>query len=97
MPENEVEAPAVAEAQPEKFDFVCEVPRCGFVSYGWTTKEQADARAEQHKNEHDTGEPMVELIEFEAQVGFIRGDAVPDRNAVMSVDDGQGNITETEV
>jgi len=57
---------------PGKHDFVCEVPRCGFVSLAWDTKENASSRGVQHQLEHDTGEAMPELKDFEAMVGFER-------------------------
>ena len=44
-------------------DYEC--PECGFASSGWSTKKARDERAKQHKAEHETGEPMPELIEFE--------------------------------
>ena len=53
-------------------DFTCDVPRCGWASFAWDTPEQAAARGVQHQNEHDTGELMPELTEFEASVGFVR-------------------------
>lgn len=43
-------------------DFECE---CGFVSAGWPTKKAAEARGKQHAAEHETGEPMPELVDFE--------------------------------
>jgi hypothetical protein len=53
-----------------KVDFVCERPRCGWRSYGWHNATQAEARGIEHYNEHDTGELMTDLREFEASVGF---------------------------
>lgn len=55
-------------------DFQCPKPGCEFASLGWATDEQADARGAEHLNEHDTGEPMTELVAFEQSVGFIRGE-----------------------
>ncbi len=51
-------------------NFECDVPRCGFRSLGWETQAQADARGAQHAKEHETGELMQGLREFEAEVGF---------------------------
>lgn len=51
-------------------EYIC--PRCGFITNGWDTQEQADARGEQHINEHETGELMQDLLSFEASVGFVR-------------------------
>ena len=45
---------------------------CGFQTSGWDTQEQADLRIAEHLKEHETGEPMRELIEFEQAVGFKR-------------------------
>lgn len=58
----------------DKFDFECDVDRCGFTSRGWHTAEAAEARGTEHHNEHETGEPMTELVEFEHSVGFVRPD-----------------------
>lgn len=44
-----------------QFAFLC--PQCEFVSAGWPTKSGADQRGKQHANEHETGEPVPELIE----------------------------------
>ena len=46
-------------------DFTCAL--CGFVSAGWPSKAQAQARGEQHAAEHETGEPMPELSAFRAE------------------------------
>lgn len=54
--------------------FTCDVPGCEFTSSGWDTEEQASARGAEHKNEHETGQPMTELTAFEASVGFVRGE-----------------------
>ena len=51
-------------------DFQC--PKCEFVSRGWATEEQAAARGAEHLNEHETGQPMTELVAFEKSVGFKR-------------------------
>ena len=45
--------------------YQCPDPGCGFTSEGWPTKKARDARGRQHQAEHDTGEPMPELIDFE--------------------------------
>lgn len=45
---------------PEGHQYVC--PDCGFTSYGWPDQESADARGERHQTEHETGEPMPELV-----------------------------------
>ena len=70
-----------------KADFVCEhalgfhpvtrevTKTCGWFSRGWDNEEQAQARADQHANEHETGELMPELVEFEQSVGFERAEA----------------------
>lgn len=44
------------------YDYECP---CGFVSRGWSKKKDADARGAQHEAEHETGEVMPELAEFE--------------------------------
>lgn len=58
------------------YDFVCErqdgTRACEFTSRKWPEVDQAVARRDQHYAEHDTGVPMVELIEFEGMVGFVR-------------------------
>ena len=54
--------------------FTCDVPGCEFASFGWDTEEQASARGAEHKNEHETGQPMTELTAFEASVGVVRGE-----------------------
>lgn len=46
----------------ETHDFICD--RCEFVSHGWGTEVERDARGEQHHAEHDTDEPMQELADF---------------------------------
>jgi hypothetical protein len=52
------------------YDVVCEDVNersgdpCGFTSTGWPTKADRDARAAQHKAEHETGDPMPELADF---------------------------------
>lgn len=56
----------------EKWDFTCDVPNCGWSSREWPEETMATARGEQHYNEHITGEPAMELIEFERSVGFTR-------------------------
>lgn len=69
------------EPESEGFDFECDldvlgraieegspVARCGFVSRGWPTYEARNARAEQHYHEHETGEPMPELVDAGIEV-----------------------------
>jgi hypothetical protein len=48
-------------------DFEC--PDCGWLSRGWATKKARDERGRQHKAEHETGEPMSELADFERSNG----------------------------
>ena len=43
--------------------------QCGFVSTGWPTKTVRDARKREHKDEHATGEPMSEIVDFRDQHG----------------------------
>lgn len=38
---------------------------CGFESSGWSSKQKATARGAEHKAEHESGEPMRELADFE--------------------------------
>jgi hypothetical protein len=49
-------------------DFTCDIEErgaeCGFTSTGWPTKADRDARAKQHKAEHESGQPMPELADF---------------------------------
>jgi hypothetical protein len=49
-------------------DFTCDTvergAECGFTSTGWPTKADRDARAAQHKAEHESGQPMPELADF---------------------------------
>lgn len=42
---------------------VCE---CGYFSFGWPLKKQAQMRLDAHKNEHETGEEMPSKDEVEA-------------------------------
>lgn len=44
-------------------DYEC--PDCDFTSTGWPTKKAANARGKQHAAEHETGDPMPELVDFE--------------------------------
>jgi len=56
-----------------KFDFLCEYPagQCApFLSQGWDTEAQAEARGAEHVNEHETGELMQDLHAFQESVGF---------------------------
>lgn len=64
MSENAAEASAVG------YDFVCDRPRCGFKSTGWSTQELADARGAQHYDEHDTGIAAPELHMFRVEQGL---------------------------
>lgn len=54
-----------------KFEFVCDEPRCGFSSTNWDTTEQAQERFDQHLQEHATGEPMIELADYQQSVGYV--------------------------
>lgn len=54
----------------DKFDFECEI--CEWSSRQWPEETMALTRGDEHYNEHVTGEPMRELIEFEQSVGFVR-------------------------
>jgi len=56
----------------ETFTYACDRPGCIFTSTGWATLEQATARGDEHLREHDTGELMTELVEFEKAIGFQR-------------------------
>lgn len=40
---------------------------CSFKSQGWATKALAEARGKEHAREHETGELMTDIIEFEKQ------------------------------
>lgn len=56
-----------------KYDFLCDFPAgtCApFLSQGWETEAQAEARGAEHLAEHETGEPMTELVAFQESVGF---------------------------
>lgn len=50
----------------ELWTMECAAP-CGFKSQGWATKGLAEARGKEHANEHETGELMTEIVEFEKQ------------------------------
>lgn len=56
----------------ESYTYACDRAGCIFTSTGWSTLEQATARGDEHLREHDTGELMTELVEFEKTVGFQR-------------------------
>jgi hypothetical protein len=43
------------------YDLYCE---CGFLSEGWPTKKLAEARCDQHLEEHRTGKPAPPHIEL---------------------------------
>lgn len=47
-------------------DYSCK--KCGFRSTDHETKAQADARGEEHEQEHETNEPMREIGEFLKEV-----------------------------
>lgn len=49
----------------ETYGFTCS---CGFDSPGHPTKRSRDARAAQHRDEHDSGEAMPELAVFRGDV-----------------------------
>lgn len=51
----------VQDVADETHGFVCD---CGFASTNWPTKKAAQERAQQHKNEHETGELMPDVNEF---------------------------------
>ena len=55
--------------------FTCSKPGCVFTSSGWATEEQAAARGAEHLTEHDTGQLMTDLVEFEKSVGYERPQA----------------------
>lgn len=40
---------------------------CGFDTAGWPTKADAEDRIALHAQEHETGEPMSELRDFEIE------------------------------
>lgn len=58
---------ASTEGQPE-FDVVCS---CGWRSTGWADVEHAKARAQQHADEHTSGEPAQELHDFRLERGIV--------------------------
>lgn len=43
---------------------------CGFASNGWAVKKHAQARIAEHAAEHESGEPMRELRDFEVELGL---------------------------
>lgn len=49
---------------PDTYTFGCD---CGFVSSNWPTKKAAQERAQQHKQEHLTGDLMEDIDEFLAR------------------------------
>jgi hypothetical protein len=63
--ENEAEV-----ASEEGYGFECPRPGCGFRSDGWRLKKHSVARAKQHDEEHETGEPMPELADFKTHEGI---------------------------
>lgn len=48
----------------DTYGFTCP---CGFTSTGWEVKAAAVARDKQHATEHDTGQPMPELADFDRE------------------------------
>lgn len=43
---------------------------CGFKTLGWPRKKDAVGRINEHRAEHETGEPVRELVEVNAEVGL---------------------------
>lgn len=68
---------AAKPAEPETFEWVCPVTpqSCGdgpgrpYRTSGWLSQDVADARGAEHLREHETGEPMTELAQFERDHG----------------------------
>lgn len=69
--------PPVEEA-PVTFEWVCPITpqSCGdkaagipFRTSGWLSQDVAAARGAEHLREHETGEPMTELAQFEREHG----------------------------
>lgn len=54
----------VRAGQEGTYSFGCD---CGFASYNWPTKKAAQERAQQHKQEHLTGDLMEDIDEFLAK------------------------------
>ena len=61
------------------WDYECEfVGQCGDLATGipfrstqWPKKAQAEARGQEHEEEHKTGEPMRPLHEFREEHGVV--------------------------
>lgn len=72
---------------PEGFHAVCPRlrPRCGWVSYGWPTQEQADMRLAEHEEEHQSGEAAPELFLSEAAFVDLPEDEIEMRKTVHEV------------
>lgn len=49
------------------YDAICPVPRCGFVSYGWSNAPTANERAVTHLAEHSTREQLRVGINLKTQ------------------------------
>jgi len=43
---------------------------CGFQTSNWPSQKLADERGAEHMQEHETGEPMRELADFELEKGL---------------------------
>jgi hypothetical protein len=59
---------AVSQSEDGTWGFECQENNCEWTSTGWETKKLATTRGDQHKDEHESGEPMQELAEFEGRV-----------------------------
>lgn len=44
---------------------------CGYTTTGWPNAEVASERLAQHAKEHETGEPMEELVAFRERLGLV--------------------------
>lgn len=55
----------------------------GFTSSGWSTRELAQTRGQQHFDEHKSGEAMPSLEDFRVDQGL----AVADDGSVVKVED----------
>lgn len=62
----------VKDDDPGTYDAEC---ACGFTSAGWPQRKLAAARVDEHAAEHETGEPMRELVDFRDEAG-LNGPAV---------------------
>jgi hypothetical protein len=43
---------------------------CEFTTGPWPTKKLTQVRLDEHTDEHDSGEPMRELVEFQVEHGL---------------------------